>query len=506
MKKKGKKLVFVFQAILVLVFVTLVLWHIEVDESPRMIEYGEIVRKDPECYAKGFGLSVSLCQMDFTNVDETKVGDYELLLRHGWKEYRIPIHIQDTKAPVIIKKDAYPCFEVGKKFSPKELVDTVLDKDPDISYVIIDGEKEYKELLYHESGQWSVCLKVSDRTGNSSIADITFKTDTAPEFYGTKDFYVARMCQEVSYSVGVEAVDAKDGNITDDIKINESEIDIEKNGCYDLVYEVTDSDGLKKRQKVHVYIMDKENLEEKIGNREINWKEDHIYGAENRYDAGSSVTDNLKEQLDYLLPTEVHLYFVYPNNPDIIDSSGSGFILYMDEANIYICTNYHVIKEEGTGYCYFYNGVDAPIETIGYNEPFDVAVLKVKRKDIPEDTYKNLMTVHLNKEEFEIAKQGGKPIFVQKLNKQGFEYYHTGNTISFGKIPFRLLPETKTLATNLDTYYGSSGSAVMDYEGNLIGMVSGFEDYDSGRIFHEIGMMDVKEKFEEITGINLYSE
>lgn len=506
MRKKIKKcclFLTVFAAVILTFHFT---WQIEVDESIRTVEYGEILSREPDQYANGFGMSLFFCKLDFSGVDETKVGEYELLLHHGMEEYRIPVIIKDTKAPVIIKKKKDLCYEVGTQIELKDLVAEVQDSDPEVSLVAKEGKKEYKELLYEQTGKFSVLLEAEDTSGNKSSETIEFSVDTAPEFYGVQDFYIAKRCKEVSYSAGVEAIDLKDGNITDDIIIKSGTVDLNQNGNYEVVYEVTDSDGLKEELSVKAHVMEKEELEEKIGNREINWREEKIFGAENRYDAGACVTDTLQEQLKYLLPTEVHLYFVYPDNPNIIDSSGSGFIIYMDVANIYICTNYHVIAENGEGCCYFYNGENAAIETVGANQPYDIAVLKVQRKDISEETYKNLMTVHLNRDEFEIAKNGGKPVFIQKLNKQGVEYCNTGETISFGKIPFRLLPEIKTMASDLEAYYGSSGSAVMDYEGNLIGMVSGFEDYETGRVFHEIGLTDVIQKFTEITGINLYSE
>ena len=479
---------------------------VKVDEEARIIEFGETVSKDSASYVEGNMISGLFCKTDFSAVDETRPGEYEITVHHGLQKFHIPLIIKDTKAPLIVKKEECSCYELGTVLQAEDLISHVEDRDSEIRLIIKIGGKEQKELTCDRTGKWSVLLEAVDSSGNRSDETVYFLVDTAPEFYGIQDIYVAKGYDNFSYRDGIKVKDQTDGDLTESIQVTDDSVCLNQAGEYRVIYQATDSSGLTAEASAPVYVLEKEELEEKIGDRDINWREEKIFGAENRYDAGASVTDTLDEQLQFLLPTAVHLYFEYPDNPNIINSSASGFILYMDESDLYICTNYHVISEGGRGNCYFYTGENANFETAGFSKESDIAILKVDRASLAEETDKNLMSVHLNRDEFELAKNGGKPVFIQKLDKQGREYYQTGKTLSFGEIPFRLLPGKKTMASRLETSYGSSGSAMMDYEGNLIGMVSGFEDYKEGRIFHQIGMEDIIEEFSNITGINLYSE
>lgn len=506
MGQKLKKGIIILTAIAVIYTVFCFAWKINVSTAPVILELGEELSKNPEDYARGFKWSVNLIKMDFSTVDETKTGEYAIALSHGGDDYEIPLIIEDTTAPKIILKKEKPCFEVGTIKEVSDLVENVEDFDCNVELIAKVGNKVFRKLEYKDKGEWSLLLEAKDSSGNISTETVEFITDTAPELQGIQNFYVAKGYQNVSFLSGVTAYDEKDGDLTGQISIVNENIDFSNQGNYDIEYEITDSNGLQDQETAKLFILEKEELEEKIGDRELNWRNDKIFGADNLYDAGAAVTDQLEEQLQYLMPTEVHLFFLYPDNPNIIDSRASGFIIHMTEETVYLCTNYHVISEGGVGSCYFFDGTKAPLTTVGHNQPLDIAILKVDRAEIQDETFHNLMTVHLNETEYEIAKHGDKAIFLQKLDRFGVDYYKTGKTLSFGEVPFRLLPGTKTLATNLECYHGSSGSAVMDYEGNLISMVSGFEDYEDGRIFHQIGLTDIIEQFEKITGINLYSE
>lgn len=506
MGRRLKKAIIIITFIAVLCTFFCYAWKIKVDRSPRILELGEEVSRNPLDYASGLEWSVNLCEMDFSAVDESKTGEYIIKLLHGRDYYEIPLVIEDTTAPRIILKEKNPCFEVGTVNDVFNLIEKIEDFDPNVDLIAKIGTDEFRELQYENRGEWSLLLEAKDSSGNISTETVEFKTDTAPELMGVQNIYVARESENISFLSDVTAYDEVDGDLTSQILVSNESVDLANQGEYDISYKITDSNGLEDEERVKLFVMEKAELEEMISNRDLNWRNNKIFGADNLYDAGAAVTDSLEEQMQYMMPTEVHLFFLYPDNPKILDSRASGFILHMTEDAVYICTNYHVISEGGVGSCYFFDGSDAPLVTVGYDQPLDIAILKVDREDIQDKTFRNLMTVHLNEMEYEIAKNGGKPIFLQKLDRFGVDYYKTGNTISYGQIPFRLLPGTKTLAADLETYHGSSGSAVMDYEGNLISMVSGFEDYEEGRIFHQIGLTDIIEQFEKITGIKLYSE
>ncbi|KIR03123.1 Serine protease, DegP/HtrA, do-like protein [Lachnospiraceae bacterium TWA4] len=67
-------------------------------------------------------------------------------------------------------------------------------------------------------------------------------------------------------------------------------------------------------------------------------------------------------------------------------SCGSGVIIYSDNSNLYIVTNYHVVEDASTLSVTFVNDKTYEATLCGYDSDKDIAVLKVSQSNLSSDT------------------------------------------------------------------------------------------------------------------------
>ena len=64
-----------------------------------VLELGEELTKDPFQYITGMEWSVPKSRIDFSEVEEDKVGQYQVYLKHGWQKFAYTVTIHDTTPP-----------------------------------------------------------------------------------------------------------------------------------------------------------------------------------------------------------------------------------------------------------------------------------------------------------------------------------------------------------------------------------------------------------------------
>ncbi len=127
----------------------------------------------------------------------------------------------------------------------------------DVGEITPEQFKEYENMIVDKDG---VIIPLDfgvmnpegdtlDRTWNSSknkfngSLNFTYKLYTeAPEINGTKDLELT-LGDTIDLMNGVIATDAEDGDLTSAIVVDDSKVDYNKTGSYDVIYSVTDSDG-----------------------------------------------------------------------------------------------------------------------------------------------------------------------------------------------------------------------------------------------------------------------
>lgn len=169
-------------------------------------------------------------QYEFTNIFKRFGSDEELP--------------QVNKAPEL-KGIKDVTLTVGDAFDAREGVTASDKEDGDLTdEIVITGEVDTEV-----AGTYELVYSVSDYEGletsatrTITVEEVVVEPNTAPELKGIKDVTLTAF-DAFDAMAGVTAFDKEDGDLTDAIVI-EGEVDPEVVGTYELVYSVSDSEGL----------------------------------------------------------------------------------------------------------------------------------------------------------------------------------------------------------------------------------------------------------------------
>ena len=117
--------------------------------------------------------------------------------------------------------------------------------------------------------------------------------DTPPSFTGIRDFYLVPGSRP-DYREAVAASDDVDGNLTETIRIDDSDVELDQAGSYTLRYVAEDSYGLETVEETLVMVASPDDIQELIGKRMIDYRSDCILGAPNIYDGGVSEREDME--------------------------------------------------------------------------------------------------------------------------------------------------------------------------------------------------------------------
>lgn len=457
-------------------------------------EYGDEVSRDIADYLEGTDWSVGLGELDLSQVNEEETGVYEAVVRHGSKRYAYRITIQDTVPPVILWKEEQVYLAADRDCTVADVIAGVEDVDPGAQAYFLEGEEARSEMRFRQVGEYALEILAKDRAGNEAVGEVRVIVDTAPAFEGIRDFYVIPG-SEPDYLETVTARDDLDGNLTEAIEIDDSEVELDREGRYRLRYLAQDSYGLETVEEARVTVAAPEEIQELIGRRQIDYRTDCIIGAPNIYDGGASERSDMAETLEYMRPAIVQLYHGTGRGGY---SAGSGYIMEITDDTVYICTNNHVLEKYEDWDVYFYDGTRIPGKRLGTSEIYDVGVVEVALGDVPQELLERLMTVHIDRTYWESLDRQEIVLALERVDRRGgLIHTSTGNLIKI-KQEFEWFDQRAHTEVSLELVHGDSGSAVLDGYGNLICMAFAFST-DPTRYWC-IPLDGILSCYEEITG------
>jgi len=146
-------------------------------------------------------------------------------------------------------------------------------------------------------------------------------------------------------------------------------------------------------------------------------------------------------------------------------SSGSGVVFKVTDTDYYALTNYHVVDPDGYSAKYeiltFGETVAVMGELVAYDADLDLAVLKFTKTSQDQVTVLNITTrLYTRFTPGELVFAVGNPLSVD--NNVTFGEFR--NLESIANSPFKVIYHTATI------HEGSSGGALVDFDGNLIGL------------------------------------
>ncbi|WP_338631902.1 leucine-rich repeat domain-containing protein [Clostridium baratii] len=168
-----------------------------------------------------------------------------------------PIKYRSNDKPIINGANNVIIVE-GTSFDPMAGVTATDTEDGNITKDI----KVTGTVNTNKPGKYELTYTVTDSDGNTTIVKrivtVNMKwaeINNAPVI--TAENKTIKVGDKFDPMIGVAATDAEDGNITKDIKVIENTVNTNKPGTYKVVYEITDSQGIKTKKTITVTVVNK---------------------------------------------------------------------------------------------------------------------------------------------------------------------------------------------------------------------------------------------------------
>ena len=165
--------------------------------------------------AEDFFDSTDGITFDTTDVDTSKVGEYEVTATYKNKEYSITVSVKDTTAPEFeLVQDSIVTNDVGS-LDAESLIASVEDVSKATAELKFDEEPK-------EDGDYTASVVVTDEYGNSAEKSIGVAVDTtAPVISGVKDETVS--VEPTVDSLHYTAEDSRDGEVSVETSIEKTD-------------------------------------------------------------------------------------------------------------------------------------------------------------------------------------------------------------------------------------------------------------------------------------------
>lgn len=481
------------------------LFKVELTTKETHLEIGDTLESNPAFYLSGEDWCVSLSYVDTSSVKKTKVGRYPIYIYHGFNKYTCYVNVTDTLAPVVTCDVKNKTITPGETLSVHTLGLNVQDHSKIDSIVftkiasshfytglpeeeIADMKEAYRkgldmwaeEFQFAYGGIYTLTIKVTDEFHNSSEITLNLTVEQPPVITAPNHIYVA-FNQKVDYSNYVEAWDFIDEEFNEeDLVINTSEINMSAAGEYKVYYTATDSYGLSITAYSIVHVSSQEALQELINTHVINISDDIIIGASNPYDIGYYENSNLSDIQELMLPTIVHI------ENDKLDTFGSGFIIEINDEFVTIATNEHVITSDMIVDVTFFDAMACTGSVVASNAREDIAFVRIpitektSASSLTDDYVKTLRTVHINKGYWDALTNDSNIGFCYNCIDINGEVWMRADGTILEKVTMRDWNDYKNISETIISttpVAGSSGSALYDTQGRLVGMIRGYTDY-----------------------------
>lgn len=448
----------------------------------RYIELGGAgVEEDVSFYLDASEYVLDKAYLDTSNVDVDQVGDYTVYCYLDNRSFKYRVSVVDTTRPTVEFKTETR-FGTENEYYLDDLVDVTdmseLDnmsiwscRNEDGQTLITDEDIFYVD----EPGIYEVEIVATDVEGNTTFAKENIEVMESPKFLLLADRQV-KLGDDFDLNTMVYAEDKNGVDISDRVTVvDDGGFDPEQADCYEVVYQVTDDEGVKKEQTAQIDVGYFDMIGYGIEDEEyaVNYLSERGYFEYTPFDVAKSVD----EVVALTEPTALSIY----NSR----YAACAYVYSITPENVILFTAKHCSEVLDEEYLYItnYKGEDSVVDMQ------DVTQIDTKTSDgkcviIPTDRFSfdflaSLKQVYLNIDAFESLKAGSKVI------------YNCQEVHSEGKATLEdVVGETSIYKKNMGKWYdynmkdyvstmkvmgrpGCSGSPVFDEYGNNIGTLSG---------------------------------
>lgn len=480
-------------------------YRVELVTEAVTVELGSPVPEDPADYLEGLSFAVKRSQMDLSGVDVFTAGTYEALLVHGWQRFTVTVTVVDTTPPTLVLDRELKYLLRGQTYRAEEFVTSAKDLSGEVRVSIRLGNHKLEDsIAFNRRGEVEVVIVATDINANQTQKTLPLMVDTAPFFeQNMPDYYVA-LGSQVDYLEGIYAWDDMDGDLTDQIRYDASEVNLLAAGEYEVRYSVTDSCGFESNGKNRIRVYERMELQELINSHRITPGKQKIIGAYNLYDGGNWPEDDVESVLEKLAPAFVCLKRQLGNGSW---TRGSGFIAEITEEEIILLTNDHVVHSYGEMEVYFYDGTRALGKVISTGAAActekDIAFVRVDRRTLPLGLREKLRTVHIEEDYWQrLPEQPELTVGLRCILDRGEVWHKDTGRLTVKKDIMSLPWKSYGLFSHVTTELipGVSGSAILDGHGNLVGMAVGHGKVKGVEKYFAITLDNILSTYEEYLG------
>ncbi|PKK87254.1 MAG: hypothetical protein CVV63_01675, partial [Tenericutes bacterium HGW-Tenericutes-8] len=226
---------------------------IEVPVKSKTIDYMKYIDYSDNYDAKEH-ISVTI---DTNSINLNQIGFYKvhiILMDRSFNQsrYELTLHIKDYQSPQIVET-SNPVVNIGDSVDLMQfyLISDNYDASPNI--FILDSE-----VRYHELGRYPIRIEAFDQSGNHAVYDsfIEIKDIEKPVLSLKTNQLVLPLGENINlYDLIIKAKDNYDTIDINDVLI-ETDLDINKVGYYEAIYELKDNSNNVSAYKVNIIVRD----------------------------------------------------------------------------------------------------------------------------------------------------------------------------------------------------------------------------------------------------------
>lgn len=291
--------------------------QVNIKSDVIITELGDELNHNISYYASG---NIQNMYFDSSEVDTNKISTYTAYLVSKDKKIPITVDVTDTTPPTAdVISDL--SFLTYTEVNANQLVENIFDES-EVVATFLNGEVT---KVYKDGGEYKEQLILTDEGNNTTKLDtvISIIPDTEkPVIRGVKNktMYVN---ESIDYLVGIRATDERDGDLTDELIVDDSNVNLSKEGVYIVIFKVTDVSGNTAKKKMKITV--KKDIAPVISGIKdktiyVNESVDYLTGVSATDDRDGNITDKLIVDKSKVNTSKAGKY---PVTYMITDSSGN---------------------------------------------------------------------------------------------------------------------------------------------------------------------------------------